>query len=612
MRKAYIATLVLVGSIFSNHAIAQESNTDTSVAPAPAGADEAVATPRRRRPGADGETGRRREGKDVIGTAQEVRRQEAKAIAAGEAAPGSLALGPEFFPVENRWNMLYSGKWYDPYNQNILKGDLPVFGSPGNEWFIQLGAVSDTLFEQRRVPTPVSITSTAGAGRNDVFGDPDQTFINQNFIFEFALIKGNTTFKPQDLEFRIAPVINFNHVEVDETGVVRVNPSEGKTRDENDFSLLKAFIDVHLANVSDRYDFISSRFGIQEFNADFRGFVFKEEVPGIRFFGNYDNNHLQWNAALFHRLKRDANSLLPILFESREENVLALNLYSQDLLALGHTVEFVALYRDDQFGDEGQNFDENGFLTSPASIGTERPKNLKTTYLGLNTDGHIDRVNISSSLYWAIGEEEENQIAGQNTDINAFFAALELSYDIDWLRPRTSFLWASGDDDPLDNDAEGFDAIFDNPNFVGGEFSYWVRQGIPLIGGGGVNLTNRLSALANLRPGKEQGQSNFVNPGIFILNAGLDFDLTPKLVFVNNINFLQFDNTAVLEAVRQDGSISKDIGVDIASGLIYRPFLNNNVQFRVGGGALLPGSGLKNLYGDTTLYHAFTNLVFVY
>ncbi len=595
--------------------VAQQSDGAESVAPAdeePASEPTSTGGVRRRRPGADSDTGRRRVGTDTVGTAREVRKEEARAIERGEITPGGLALGPEFFPVENRWNMLYDGKWYDPYNQNILKGDLPSFGSPGHEWFIEVSAVSDTLVEPRRVPTPVSITSTAGAGRNDIFGEPDQLFVNQNFIFEFALIKGNTTFKPQDFELRVAPIINLNYVEVDETGVLRADPSRGTERGDNAFSLLKAFIDVHLANVSERYDFISSRFGVQEFNADFRGLVFREEQPGIRFFGNWDNNKYQWNLGWFHRLRKDANSLLPVLFESRYEDVFAFNVYSQDLIALGHTVEFVALYRDDRFGDEGPNIDENGFLTSPPSIGTERPKNLRTTYLGLNSDGHFDRVNVSSALYWAFGSESHNPIAGEGTDVNAFLAALELSYDIDWLRPRVSFLWASGDDDPLDGDAEGFDAIFDNPNFVGGEFSYWVRQGIPLIGGGGVALTNRLSPLADLRPGKDQGQSNFVNPGILILNAGLDIDLTPKVVLVNNLNWLQFDDTAVLETVRQDGSISRDIGLDLATGVIYRPFLNNNVQFRAGLGVLFPGNGLKNLYGDDTLYHAFGNMVLLY
>ena len=64
--------------------------------------------------------------------------------------------------------------------------------------------------------------------------------------------------------------------------------------------------------------------------------------------------------------------------------------------------------------------------------------------------------------------------------------------------------------------------------------------------------------------------------------------------------------------LRQDGSIDNEIGWDFSSGVLYRPFLNNNVQFRFGVSALLPGKGLTNLYGNQTLYDAFTNLIFAY
>ena len=50
----------------------------------------------------------------------------------------------------------------------------------------------------------------------------------------------------------------------------------------------------------------------------------------------------------------------------------------------------------------------------------------------------------------------------------------EVSMDLDWLRPRLSGFWASGDRNPQDRFARGFDMIFDNPNFAGGGFSYFV------------------------------------------------------------------------------------------------------------------------------------------
>lgn len=577
-----------------------------------------IAQVRRRRPGAESAGQRKRvvQPTESSGGAVTPQQAEERKIAQPELFKAEEPPPPydsEFIPVEDRWTMLYDGKWYDPYNQNIYKGDLKLFGTDANPWFLEIEAESFSLFEQRRNPTPTSLTSIDQPGRNDIFGSPDQTFFNQNFIFEFSLINGNTTFKPQDFEIRIAPVFNINMANVEETGVLRANPSRGTSRDDAHFSLLAAFIDYHIVDISKRYDFISIRAGVQEFNADFRGLVLNEAQPGIRLFGNIDNNLWQWNAAFFHRLKLDANALLPILFESRDENVWLFNLYRQDLLALGHTVQFVYMYRDDSFGDSAPNYDENDFITNPPSIGAERPKNLDTHYIGLNSDGHFGRLNVNSSLYWAFGSEDDNPIADRQTDINAYLAALELSLDVDWYRPKLSFVWASGDKDPFDDKAEGFDAIFDNPNFAGGQNSYWVRQGIPYIGGGGlITLTDRSSFLPDLRAGKAQGQSNFVNPGIMIFNAGVDVDVTPKLIWENNVNYLRFDRTGVLRATRSDGSIGRDIGIDISTALFYRPLLSNNLQFKVGYAQLLPGDGFKNLFGDKTYNQFFGEATLLY
>jgi len=43
------------------------------------------------------------------------------------------------------------GRWWDPYNRNVLKGDFPI---KGDKLFMILSAVSSTNVEQRRAPTP--------------------------------------------------------------------------------------------------------------------------------------------------------------------------------------------------------------------------------------------------------------------------------------------------------------------------------------------------------------------------------------------------------------------------------------------------------------------------
>jgi len=529
-----------------------------------------------------------------------------------ESIPDINSSASEFVPVPDRWRQLYAGKWYDPYNQNEFKGDLPMFGEPGHEWFVEVSMISDTLLERRKLPIGVGFASTAGAESTDVFGNGLSTVFQQNLIPSLAFIRGNTTFKPPELEFRIVPVFNFNEARLEETGAARIDPARDNSRDDFHIGFNELFVDYHIVNVSERYDFISTRVGIQQFLSDFRGFVFSDNEPGVRLFGNLAENRYQYNLAWFPRLDKDTNSGINTTFSRRHENVYVANLYRQDLLAYGHQVQGSVIYREDTAGDHGEHYDQNGFLVRPASLGDERAKNVYSTYFGLNSDGHFGRINTTTAVYYVTGSESHNPIAERSVDINAGMAAAELSYDINWIRLRSSLFWASGDRDPFDNKAEGFDAIFDNPNFAGGDLSFWQRQGIPLVGGGGVNLTNRLSLLPDLRAGKEEGQSNFVNPGLRLINLGLDFEVLPELKVITNASYLQFDDTAVLETIRHDGSIDRDIGYDLSIGGLYRPFLSNNVQVRFGTAALIPDDGVENLFGDKVLYDLFTDLILQY
>jgi len=528
-----------------------------------------------------------------------------------ESIPPIENSASEFVPLPDRWRMFYAGKWYDPYNQNVLKGDIPIFGAPGHEWFFESSLISDSMVEVRRLPIPVGFASTNNSQSNNVFGGGDQTAFVENLIGSFSLIRGNTTFKPPEFELRVSPVFNINRVVAEENGVLKADPAYGNTRTDTAFGFQELFADIHLANLSEHYDFVSSRLGIQQFNSDFRGFLFNDNEPGARFFGNYDNNHTQFNLAWFSRLDKDANSGVNT-FRDRHEDVFVANVYRQDLLAMGHTVTANLVHREDLAGNEGYRYDDNNFLVRPAAIGDERPKNIYSTYAGIGGDGHLGRINTTTQYYYAFGSESHNAIANRAVDISAQMFAQELSYDIDYVRVRASFFWASGDKDPYDGKAQGFDAIFDNPNFAGGDLSFWQRQAIPFIGGGGTNLVSRNSLLPNFRPGKELGQSNFVNPGLRLYNIGVDVEVLPELKLVTNASFLQFDQVGPLEVVRQDGSIDKEIGFDLSAGVIYRPFLNNNVQIRVGGACLLPGTGYRNLFGDRINYDIFSNLILQY
>jgi hypothetical protein len=324
----------------------------------------------------------------------------------------------------------------------------------------------------------------------------------------------------------------------------------------------------------------------------------------VRLFGTARSNRAQWNLAWFGNLEKDTNSALVKIDDRRPQDVWVANGFLQDFLAPGWVHELSLLWNDD---DGGSFTDDNGFPVRPARVGTVEDRELDTLYFGWTSEGHAGPVNVSSALYHVTGRDEKNPIAGREQRVNARMAALELSRDFDWLRPKGSIFYASGDRDPTDGEATGFDAIFDNVNFAGGAFSFWGRQGIPLTGSA-VVLTDRISLLPSLRTSKLHGQANHVNPGILILNAGLEAKVTQEVKLEANANWMRFAHTDALELVLNDDRIRAEIGWDLSVGAQIRPWLTDNVIITSGIAFLLPARGFRDLYEDRTLYSGFVGV----
>lgn len=522
---------------------------------------------------------------------------------------------PDAVLVPDRWRIVSTlgseENLWDPYNNNNwLKGDRPIWGE---DWFVSLIGIADLILEPRHFPIPVGNATTQSGGDLNLIGNGNTTVTAGNLIVETVVYKGDTTFRPPDYEFRFTPVINFNILNTEERGITRADPAASRYRKDNHIGIQAALFDYHIRNVSDRYDFDSVRIGIQPFNADFRGFLFNDQQFGVRLFGIRDNNIFQYNLGWFRRLEKDTNSgLNDVSAGFRKDDVFVANLYWQDQPKLGFFSQFVLLHNRNREAGESL-FDANGFIVRPASIGIEVPRDYDVTYLGYNADGHWDRINLTLSSYYAIGRESSGTFTNQSGDIGAYFLAAELGFDQSWTRWRFSFLHASGDDDPFDNDAGGFDAVFENPLFAGADTSYWIRQTVPLIGGGRVALSGRNGILNSLRSSKEQGQSNFTNPGITLLGIGTDLDLTPTTRLSVNANHLWFADTTVLEAARNQGAIDAEIGFDLSLSATYRPFATQNIVARLSAAYLIPGNGFEDLYGtDQAPFSVLANLTLMY
>jgi hypothetical protein len=545
-------------------------------------------------------------------------------------APREGQSTPDFEPIEDRWRIgmqpwdrydqqhgeieaeypFVEGSIRDPYHQNVLKGDYPILGQ---HLFLNITAVEDFLVEARESPTPTSpFESTTNPDSSEFFGDNDQFFVNNNIVLSTDLTHGDSVFKPADWRIKLTHIFNVNHLVVDEFGVVGPNIGDGTARTRFDYALEEWFYETKLADLSADYDFMSVRAGSQFFSSDFKGFIFSDTNRGVRLFGTRHANRDQFNVVWFDQQEKDTNSLLNS-FDDRHQNTVILNYYRQDFIWPGYTTSVSYHYNKDQASFK---FDNNNFLVRPDPIGVATPHEVNSHYLGFAGEGHINRINITHAYYLVLGEDELNPIAGAPQDIEAHMAALELSIDRDWARFRASYFWASGDTDPFDSEATGFDSIFDAPNFAGGQFSFWNRQQIRLFGGA---LVNRLSLIPDLS-NKFQGQPNHVNPGLHLFNLGVDMDLTPKFKSINNVNFLWFDQTEVLERFVFQNEVRSYIGADLSTGVEYRPLLNNNIIILGGISTLIGGEGFKDLYGplapddnnNDVLVAGFANAIFQY
>ena len=423
--------------------------------------------------------------------------------------------------------------WH-PYKQSILKGDAPIIGQ---DIFLNLTAGTETTFEARRVPTPSGVSSVRPDSA-EFFGRSEQLFVQNNFSVTVDLFEGETVFKPVHWALRLQPVFNVNYTDTRETTVISPNPARGTDRTDDFIALQEGFAEFHLGDLSENYDFIASRFGTQPFNSDFRGFIFNDINLGARLFGNFDNNRWQYNLIVLDLLEKDTHSELNG-FDRRDQRVIIANMYRQDFLWRGYTAQFSFHANLDE---GGTHYDGNGNLARPAPLGTVAPHDVRAYYLGWTGDGHIGRLNLSHAFYQAFGHDDLNGLAGRPVDINAQMAALELSYDRDWVRYKASVFYASGDGNALDGKGNGFDTIIDNPNFTGGPFSWYVRQGFNLAGTA-VGLKQRNSLVPNLRTSKTEGQANFVNPGVLLAGAGTEMELTPKLRSFINLNYINFVET---------------------------------------------------------------------
>jgi hypothetical protein len=532
---------------------------------------------------------------------------------AGISSPPTNADEKDYYPVPDRWRVGFPGDYvqntrndsiFDPYGQNVLKGDYPVLDQ---DKFVILTATSDSLYEARRLPSANGI-SAARPNSFGFYGQGDQQLLHQDFVESVDFFEGDADYRPRDFEIKETGVFEFDYLHTSQLGEVNPDVRDGRDRDVSFFGFQELFGEYKIADTSPNFDIMSVRVGIQDFNNDFRGFLFNDDEPGVRLFGNLESNKIQYNLAAFYMLEKDTNTGLNT-FNERDQGVILANLYHQDFLWPGYTAQISGAA---DYDNPETVYDTNGNIERPEPVGVINEKAVRAYYLGWAGDGHIGRFDITHQFYQALGEESFNSIAGKKTEIDAQFGAVELAYDSDYTRYHGSFLYASGDHNATDNKATGFDSIFDNPNFFGGGLDLFTRESIALTNTK-VSLKGDHTLLPDLRTSKEEGQANFVNPGLLGYNLGMEYEVTPTVELNANATYLQFASTDVIQYVEHDSTLQgRDIGIDYSLGVRYRPLLNNNIIVNAGLDFLTPFSAFQEIYNSETLYSTFVSVTFTY
>lgn len=487
-------------------------------------------------------------------------------------------------------------RWWLPFLEDsrwasTLKGGAPIGGT--EDLYLSLGAVDRFTVQWRDLPTPTGL-SGSGSVSPDFFGSGKQTYL-QNDLVLFAELSRRAEWETEgDWKLRLAPIVRTTALDVSELGVVSLDPDD-IDREDHQISLAEGYFEYRWLEPWDGTRDTRVELGILPFRSDFRGFVFHDANLGGRATWTASDESWTADAAVFSMLDRDTNSQLLELDESRDQLVAIARVEFHDWAPVkgelrGYDTQFSLHWSDDE---RGTHFDDNGFPISPPAFGAGQPHEVEAFYLGWAGEGKLGPVDVSHAVYEVLGEDTLNPIAAQELDINAQLAALEVGWNLGPFRMQGFGLYASGDDDPLDDAGEGFDAILDAPIFAGSRLSFWTTQAFDLVG---TNLKSALSPLPDLSPSGTEGQAGFVNPGLDMVGLSAGIEPLPGLLAQGGVSYLAFDDTDSLEALLGLSDISRDIGWEFFLGAQYWPGFAEGLAFEVGASVLFPGEGLQRMY----------------
>ena len=338
--------------------------------------------------------------------------------AGGETVESAPQRDPRSREVRDRWRVSFPeydrygsaaggrdipfkrGKWYDPYSQNLLKGDYPIFG---NKFFMILSAVDSVGVEQRRTPIPSNINS-ARPGSAEFFGKPEVLGIGHTLQFSFEMFHGDTTFRPRNWAIKISPTLSLpNYVRTREVGVVNVDPRRGTNRTDWHLSFEDAFAEVKLEDLNANFDFGLHPRGHPAFRLRLSRLHLHRQQP---------------RRAGLRRVRQQPLPVQPRLLlavgEGYQQRAQPLRHAPPERLHLQHLpagLHQEGPHRPDHLRlqrrpPRASSSTATASSSAPRSSATPARTPSRWATSGVNTDGHMGRINLTTSYYFANGRDD--------------------------------------------------------------------------------------------------------------------------------------------------------------------------------------------------------------
>ncbi len=542
----------------------------------PQAAPEAAAAP----PPATGEAG------TAPAPATEAQPAATEEAAPAEAAPPAPAADDptpdEIKPVRTRWRTYnvegypeYGYRIYDPYHQNLIKADYPIAG----DWFMEVSALETMVFKARRnLDFSNVFADQISAGTLEFFRH--NNFYGQNLIFGAEFRRNDDAFVPSNFRIRINGVADFKN-----------NVNAFIRGSHVDTTLFDAFADVRLADFGhSNFDQLFLRAGIQGFKSDFHGLVFNDVGLGGRLFGEARKNRLRYDIAYFKLFQKDPISGFIDFSQPSSHQVGIARLAWEDFLVTGWNSEWTFHYNRDHR--------------------KQTDTDLDTFYLGASFNGHVGRLILNPAVHFVTGHADalEAGVPVQHS-VAAWTGLLDVQYPLDFMTFRFGYVYASGDSDPTDRHDTGFDAISDGTVLFGGPLSYWVGENIRF---GRGDFTRANSYYPSFRGAN--APANYINPGLQLVNLGSDFNLSPRVQFAVNLNYMRFNEVGPY--TNRIVILDRDAGIEGNVFVRWKPFLrqiNENLVFDNGFSIMNPLPGVRGAFQSSGyVYSTFTAVRFIF